>query len=104
MNMPLCASIGPVLGRCSQHRTSTSPILVNGMFTGYCHLGNCSIDFISSGAGADDADADSDYTDGNGDCPAWADQGLCGHPFMVQTCRRSCNLCGKAILWKHASI
>ena len=32
--MPLCASTGPVLGRCCQHRTSTGPVLVtNGMFT-----------------------------------------------------------------------
>ena len=33
--MPLCASTGPVLGRCCQHRTSTGPVLAtNGMFTG----------------------------------------------------------------------
>ena len=33
--MPLCASTGPVLGRCCQHRTSTGPVLVtSGMFTG----------------------------------------------------------------------
>ena len=33
--MPWCASTGPVLGRCCQHRTSTGPVLAtNGMFTG----------------------------------------------------------------------
>ena len=36
INMPLCASTVPVLGRCWQHRTSTGPVLVtNGMFTGH---------------------------------------------------------------------
>ena len=35
INMPLCASTGPVLSRCSQHHTSTGPVLANnGMFTG----------------------------------------------------------------------
>ena len=35
INMPLCASTVPVLGRCCQHRTSTGPVLAtNGMFTG----------------------------------------------------------------------
>ena len=35
VNMPLTASTGPVLVRCCQHGTSTSPVLaVNGMFTG----------------------------------------------------------------------
>jgi len=33
--MPSCASTGPVLGRCCQHRPSTCPILAtNGMFIG----------------------------------------------------------------------
>ena len=33
--MPLCASTGPVLGRCCQHRPSTGPVLAtNGMYTG----------------------------------------------------------------------
>ena len=32
--MPLCASTGPVLGRCCQHRHSTGPVLATtGMFT-----------------------------------------------------------------------
>ena len=36
INMPLCASTGPALGRCWQHRTSTGPVLahVYSMFTG----------------------------------------------------------------------
>ena len=35
INMPLCASTGPVLVRCCQHPTSTGPVLAtNGMFTG----------------------------------------------------------------------
>ena len=35
INMSLCASTGPVLGRCCQHRNSTGPVLAtNGMFTG----------------------------------------------------------------------
>jgi len=35
VNMPLCASTGPVLARCWQHRTSTGPVLAtNGMFIG----------------------------------------------------------------------
>ena len=35
INMPLCASTGPVLGQCSQHRISTGLVLTtNGMFTG----------------------------------------------------------------------
>jgi len=35
VNMPLCASTGPVLARCCQHRTSTGPVLAtNGMFIG----------------------------------------------------------------------
>ena len=35
INIPVCASTGPVLGRCCQHRTSTGPVLAtNGMFTG----------------------------------------------------------------------
>ena len=37
INMPLCASTGPVLLRCCQHRTSTGPVLAtNGMFKLYC--------------------------------------------------------------------
>ena len=36
VNMPVCASTGPVLGRCCQHRTSTVPVLAHyGMFMGY---------------------------------------------------------------------
>ena len=35
VHMPVCASTGPVLGRCCQHWTSTGPVLAtNGMFTG----------------------------------------------------------------------
>ena len=35
VNMLLCASTGPVLGRCCQHRTSIGPVLAtNGMFAG----------------------------------------------------------------------
>ena len=35
IDMQLCASTGPVLVRCWQHRTSTSPVLAhNGMFMG----------------------------------------------------------------------
>ena len=35
INMPLCASTGPVLGRWWQHRTSTGRVLAhNGMFMG----------------------------------------------------------------------
>jgi len=35
INMPLSASIGPVLGRCYQHRTSIRPVLAHtGIFTG----------------------------------------------------------------------
>ena len=35
IHMPLCASTGPVLGPCCQHRTSSGPVLAtNGMFTG----------------------------------------------------------------------
>ena len=35
INMPLCASTGPVPGRCWQHRPGTGPVLAtNGMFTG----------------------------------------------------------------------
>ena len=35
INMPLCASTGPVLCQCCQHRTSTGPVLAhNGMFIG----------------------------------------------------------------------
>ena len=41
VNMPLCASTGPVLVRCCRHRPSTGPVLAtNGMFTGMhalCH-------------------------------------------------------------------
>ena len=38
--MPLCASTGPVLGRCCQHQTSTGPVLAtNGMFTGFIYDG-----------------------------------------------------------------
>ena len=34
--MPVQASIGPVLGRCYQHRPSTGPVLAhNGMCMGY---------------------------------------------------------------------
>ena len=33
VNMPLCASTGPVLDRCIGYRTSTGPVLAhNGMF------------------------------------------------------------------------
>ena len=33
--MPLCASSGPVLVRCGQHRTSTGPALApEGLFMG----------------------------------------------------------------------
>ena len=35
INMPLCASTGPVLDRCWQHRTSTCPVMAHyGMFMG----------------------------------------------------------------------
>ena len=34
VNMPLRAGTGPVLGRCSQHRTNTGPVLApTGIFT-----------------------------------------------------------------------
>jgi len=37
--MLLCASTGPVVGRCWQHRTSTGPVLAtNGVFTGSTSL------------------------------------------------------------------
>jgi len=36
INMPLCASTGPVLVRCCQHRTSLGPVpATSGMFTEY---------------------------------------------------------------------
>jgi len=35
ISMQLCASTGPVLGRCWQHRPSMGPVLAtDGMFTG----------------------------------------------------------------------
>ena len=45
---PLCASTGPVLGRCCQHRPNTGPVLAtNGRFTGMLKLESFNFDHVS---------------------------------------------------------